>query len=79
MICDIYPIEVCCPLCHEVVILIERQIPGDELLRNTMEYCDTPIKGSDRVEICPACHGDVGTSIGRMGFVSMVYAAQEES
>jgi hypothetical protein len=62
-----FPVEVCCPLCHEVVMLIERPIPGSEKLKNILNYCDTPIKVTDKITRCPACHKRYRGSIAGFG------------
>lgn len=52
---SIYPIEVCCPHCHEVVALIERPIPGPELVRRMDTYLDGLITGFIVLDECPLC------------------------
>jgi hypothetical protein len=52
---DIYPIEVCCPNCKEVIILIESAIPGSERVMYFLDHCDTPMTGMNSIRSCPVC------------------------
>ena len=50
-----WPVEICCPKCKEVVILVWEPILGHTLIEDIPDTIDTPIKATDNVEQCPIC------------------------
>ena len=63
-----YPVEVCCPMCEEVVVLVWQPIPGDTLLRKIIDLLDTPMRGDSKINVCPVCQKNIEPRDSGWGF-----------
>jgi hypothetical protein len=59
---DKYPIEISCPSCCEVVILVKNPIPASTLRSDIYNYIDTPMLNTDNVYYCAACKKHINVS-----------------